>query len=173
MHTEAWQWVESIAGRIDPAGRVMDQGGRNVNGSIRPLFRGVTDWVSVDMSDGPGVDVVADCGDYVHPEPRDIVVCTELLEHTPRGPDVVRCAYESLVDGGHYILTTAAPGRPPHGAHGSPWLEPGEHYRNIEPGELSRWLYDAGFQHVVLDLTRPPSSIDVRIWARKPFADAP
>ena len=146
----------------------MDQGGQNVNGNIRELFQGVTEWTSVDLYDGEGVDVVADCGDYVHPEPCDLVVTTELLEHTPRGPDIIKRAYESLRSGGHYVITTAAPGRPVHNATGGPELAPGEHYANISYNELHQWLTDAGFHYIVISTLGEPNSVDIRAWAMKP-----
>jgi predicted SAM-dependent methyltransferase len=168
MHAEAWSWVATIASYIDPAGRVMDQGGQNVNGNIRPLFKGVTEWIAVDIADTEGVDVVADCGDYTHPEPCDIVVTTELFEHTPRGPEIVRRAYESLRSGGDYIITTAAPGRPVHNHMVGPDLFPGEHYANISHQELDGWLRAAGFHYIIIDTRGEPWSIDIRAWAKKP-----
>ena len=61
MHPEAMQWVAEHATKVGSPVRVMDQGGQNVNGSIRELFPTATDWTSVDMFNGEGVDVVADC----------------------------------------------------------------------------------------------------------------
>ena len=168
MHAEAWGWVEYVAREIGPAARVMDQGGQDVNGDIRTLFQGVDEWISVDLCGGPSVTMIADCGDYVHPEPCDVVVATELLEHTPRGSDIVKCAYESLRSNGNYIITTAAPGRFPHNAQGRPELDPGEYYRNISFEELNRWLTVAGFTHIVINYIGPPFSPDIRAWARKP-----
>jgi len=168
MHQQAWDWVQHIAAQLNPAGRVMDQGGQNVNGDIRPLFRGVTEWISVDLAATPGVTVVADAGDYTHPEPCDIVVSTELLEHTPRGYDIIKRAYESLKPGGHYIITTAAPGRPEHSATGEPYLKDGEHYANISYDELNNWLTFAGFHAIIIDTRGRPFHIDIRAWARKP-----
>ena len=168
MHDQAWGWVAQVAQEIGPAGRVMDQGGQDVNGDIRPLFQGVTEWISVDLADTPGVTIVADCGDYTHPELCDVVVTTELLEHTPRGQDIIGHAYESLKPGGHYIVTTAAPGRPVHNATGGPELAEGEHYRNISYDELNGWLERAGFTHIIISTIGAPFHIDIRAWARKP-----
>lgn len=143
----------------------MDQGGQNVNGSIRDLFPTVTDWTAVDMHPGRGVDLVTDCGDYVHHD-CDLVVSTELLEHTPRGADIVKRAFESLKPGGYYIITTAAPGRAPHSAQGLPALPAGEYYGNIPPETLHGWLEEAGFVDIVV--TFEPRSFDTRSFARRP-----
>ena len=167
MHPQAWQWVAHHATKVGAPDRVMDQGGQNVNGSIRVLFPTVTDWTAVDMMPGAGVDLVADCGDYVHPD-CDLVVSTELLEHTPRGADFLARDFESLKPCGHYIDTTAAPGRAPHSALGEHTVPPGEHYANIPPGQLRDWLEDAGFVDIVID--EEIVNHDTRAWARRPGA---
>jgi Glycosyl transferase family 2 len=166
VHPQAWSWVEKYAAKVGSPVRVMDQGGQNVNGSIRELFPTATDWTAVDTHNGLGVDLVADCGDYVHPG-CDLVTSTELLEHTPRGADIVKRAFESLKPGGYYIVTTAAPGREPHGAFGTVEVPPDQHYANIAPEQLHGWLKDAGFVDIVVDHETTELD-DVRAWARRP-----
>ena len=170
MHSEAMQWVAQVASRIGPQKVVLDQGGRDVNGGIRHLFAGVEDWIAVDLTEGEGVTVVADCAEYAHPSPCDVVVSTELLEHTARGPEIVKNAFESLVPGGHYIITCAAPGRFAHGAWGDPAPAEGEYYQNVEPTDLLAWLKSAGFIDIVIDRRTSPFPDDLRAWARKPGA---
>jgi len=165
MHPEAWKWVADHVAKVGSPQRVMDQGGQNVNGNIRDLFPDVTDWTAVDLYPGAGVDVVADCGDYVHPD-CDMVISTELLEHTPRGPDIVKRAFDSLKPGGHYVITTAAYGRAPHSAQGLAAIPAGEYYGNISPLDLQDWLKNAGFVDIVLNVET--STHDVRAWARRP-----
>jgi hypothetical protein len=67
---------------------------------------------------------------------------------------------------GVLIVTTAAPGRPPHSAvDGEFRLLDGEHYANIRPAELERVLAGAGWADVVVDVQ--PSPADVRAVAAK------
>lgn len=169
MHAEAFAWVEQVSKRIGAPKRVMNQGGRDINGGIRQLFPSAREWIAVDATEGDGVTVVADSAEYVHPD-CDAVVSTELLEHTPLGAEIVLRAADSLRPGGHYIVTCAAPGRFAHGASGDPAPGPDEHYQNIEPADLKRWLQDAGFTDIVIDRRTSPYPEDVRAWAKKPGA---
>jgi SAM-dependent methyltransferase len=129
-----------------PGVRVLDLGGRDVNGTPRRLFRKAAAYVSVDLRDGPGVDIVADAADLHLRERFDVVVSTELLEHTPRGEAIVAAAHRHLTPGGTFLATMAGPGREPHGASGEPRLPRGEYYGNVDPEALEGWIRAAGFQ---------------------------
>jgi SAM-dependent methyltransferase len=148
MHQEAMQYVSSQVRRRHlnlPGVRVLDLGGRNVNGTPRRLFHRAAAYVAVDIKDGPGVDIVADAADLNLRERFHVVVSTELLEHTPRGAAIVAAAARHLVPGGTFLATMAGPGRAPHGASGEIKPPRGEFYRNVEPEALHGWLRDAGF----------------------------
>ncbi len=163
MHPEAMQYVADVVDELELDGDVLDLGGRYINGSTRDLFPEGHRYIVVDIVADPSVDVVADAGDLDLGETFDIVLSTELLEHTPRGADIVKSAYRHLRDGGVFVATMAGPGRPPHGAAGSPWPLEGEWYKNIPPAELTEWLLDAGFSDVKVD----QAATDVRCWARR------
>lgn len=153
MHDAVLDWV----GRWSAGARiVIDLGGRDVNGTCRPLFPDAQ-YAAVDIVDGPGVDIVADIrawrSDW-HPlgalgdsEPfADVVLCTEVFEHLDGWQDVCVTAFEELKPGGRFIVTCAGPGRPPHsGRDAVPTPEPDEHYANISPEELTKALEAAGF----------------------------
>lgn len=152
MHDAARQFVARFA--TERAVTVLECGARDVNGSVRNLFP-AADWFGVDIGPGPGVDEVADFADYVHPHPVDIVVSTEVLEHTPRWREILRAASRNLRPGGRLIVTAAGPGRVPHSAvDGGPVGD--EHYENIDPDELSselaRWFSVSEVQHVGTDV---------------------
>lgn len=167
MHPQAEQWIEFVANelRLNKAktSQIMDQGGRNVNGSISKYFPG-SEWLAVDISDGPGVNVVADSAVYTYPG-CDVVVCTEVFEHTPKVREIIERAYESLLFGGSYIITTAGLQRPPHGQHGDPSPALGEYYQNINPYWLLEQFSEVGFNRIIMDVRDNPS--DVRVWATK------
>lgn len=149
MHPEARAFVAAHAPRpgLDELGSVLEIGGQVMNGTIRDLFDGA-DYLSLDIVDGPGVDIVADAATWrpLDPDRRfDVVVCCEVLEHTPDWRAIIQTAHDVLAPRGRLILTCAGPGRPPHSGRG-PWaLEDGEWYRNIAPEELEGALRLTGF----------------------------
>jgi SAM-dependent methyltransferase len=164
MHAEAFDYVSRHATN-EPL-TVLDLGGRNVNGTVRPLFPAAA-WTCLDITPGEGVDIVADAATW-QPNGRsfDLVMSTELFEHTSSWPAVCATAYRSLKPGGRFIVTTAAPGRPAHsGIDGGP-LRSGEWYANIDPGVLRVALVAAGFVAVEIDVQ--PVACDVRAVAAKP-----
>jgi len=164
MHPQAFDWVAEHA-TTDPIA-VLDLGGRDINGSVRSLFPAADPYVSVDIADGPGVDVVADAATWTPDREYDMVVCCETFEHTPDWPQITATAHKALRDGGWLILTMAGPGRPEHsGIDGEFRLHPGEHYANIKPDILRRVLNDCGFRRIIVDQQFNPS--DVRVVAVK------
>jgi SAM-dependent methyltransferase len=148
MHKEAMDYMSSQVRRRHlntPGVRVLDLGGRNVNGTPRRLFHRAAAYIAVDLRDGPGVDIVADAADLYLKDRFDVVVSTELLEHTPKGAAIVAAAHRHLEPGGTFLATMAGPGRAPHGASGEIKPPRGEYYRNVEPEALHGWLEAAGF----------------------------
>jgi SAM-dependent methyltransferase len=139
VHLEAASYVALTAHRLGPFDSVLELGGLNINGSVRPYFPGAR-YVSVDIVPGPGVDVVADATTY-RPEDRfDAVVCAEVLEHVPDPDGFVATAWGSLRPGGLFILTAACPPRAPHSAVDGGPLRAGEYYKNVEQASLAAWL---------------------------------
>lgn len=136
MHQAAREFV-SLHASTDHL-LALECGARDVNGTVRDLFPNTT-WVGVDIADGPGVNVVADFADYTHDRKVDLIVSTEVLEHTPRWRDIIQAAARNLRPAGRFIVTAAGPGRAPHSAvDGGPVGV--EHYENIDPDDLGREL---------------------------------
>lgn len=143
MHIEARSGLDRMltTAAIDrgAAWRVLDLGGRDINGGIRDLLP-KAEWTGMDLVPGPGVDLVHDA---TQPWPEsfpvfDIVVCTEVLEHVQDWRMVVAAAYAALDPSGPQavFVTCASDGRRPHGASGDMWPAPGEWYANVSPEEL-------------------------------------
>lgn len=165
MHQQAYEWVDRHADA--DAARVLDIGGRNINGTIRDRFSGATEYVVLDIIEDAGVDIVADAATWRTDARFDAVVCAEVFEHTPVWREICETAFDVLEPGGQFIATMAGPGRAPHSAmDGSPELRPGEHYGNVEPDVLSDVLSDLGFADIDVDQLGD----DVRCTAVKPEA---
>lgn len=162
MHPEAWQWVTDNA--TSDHVTVLDLGGRNVNGSIRDLFPNAT-WTALDIVADHGVDIVADAADWVPDREYDVVVSTEVFEHTPLWPQILTTAHKACRVGGRLILTMAGPGRAPHSGFDGGMLQPGEYYGNVQPDQLQRVLESVGFHSVHIDQNWV--SCDVRATAKK------
>lgn len=148
MHPDAYDYVARVAAGAGPFGSVLDIGGRDINGTVRPLFAAA--YTCVDLHPGPAVDIVGDVVDVDLPGPFDAVVCCEVLEHAPDPGGIVAAARRLLAPGGMLILTMAMPPRYPHSGIDGGALHPDEHYRNIEPAELEGWL--AGLTRVAVEV---------------------
>ena len=154
MHVQAFAWIARFA--TDEPLAVVDIGGRDINGSPRRLFPNAR-YTTVDLYDGPGVDQVGDCRDWAPPEPVDLVIVAEVLEHAPDPAGVVAAAVGYLASGGRLVLTCAGPGRAAHSGHDGGAVRDGEHYANIDPAALLGWL--AGLDE--LAVTYEPGPCDV------------
>jgi hypothetical protein len=147
MHEACSEWVASAAGRhVGSLGRVIELGGRNVNGSNRVHFPPERfEYVSVDRLDGPEVDVIADAVEWRPETPGTVVVCTNVLEHEPRWRELVTTAYECLAPGGVFIVTTVTDPFPPHSGIDGCEVRAGEYYAGVSLDDLLGALRDAGF----------------------------
>jgi len=163
MHPEAFAWVKrhSTEGLV----AVLDIGGRDINGSPRSLFPNAVTYRVLDIADGENVNIVADAATWVPDREYDVVVCTEVFEHTPVWRQICATAYKATKPAGRFIATMAGPGRPAHSAvDGGPRLHPGEHYGNIDPNVLHVALKECGWQDIVVE----QAGLDVRAVAAKP-----
>jgi SAM-dependent methyltransferase len=170
MHPEA---RDGLARQLKASGldlsapwRVLDLGGRDINGSVRDLLPAAK-WTGLDIAAGPGVNLVHDA---TLPWPGgfdrfDLVVCTEVLEHVERWAAVLRTASQALEPDGPEALfvTCASTGRRPHGASGEMDPPPGEWYANVPPGGLEARLLDV-FDRVAVEYRANPG--DAYAWAQ-------
>lgn len=174
MHPEARNAVRSMIkemGVFDlyAPPRILDLGGRDINGGIRDLFPDDSIWMGVDIEPGPGVDLVRDCT-RPWPDMNDlfnVVVCTEVLEHVEKWRDLVRTCSQALAPNGILLLTCASEGRRPHGASGAMWPADGEWYQNVSPEDLAEHLGDL-FRYSAVRYNPNPG--DAYAWAYAPKA---
>lgn len=120
-HPEQEQYVRSVSETYPEffAGkRVLEIGSRNVNGTVRRFFKDC-DYVGIDCTPGPCVDVVCLAHEYDSDEPFDVVVSCEAFEHDPYLPKTVENAMRLLRPGGLFVGTWASPTRKEHGTRRS------------------------------------------------------
>lgn len=124
---------------INPDMKILEIGSRNVNGTCRDLFNS-QNYIGLDLSEGPGVDIICHAKDYVCPAGSfDVVVSCEALEHDSAWQETLMAAYRLLAPGGILIITCAGPARAEHGTRRTtPKDSPAtlDHYKNISPSEL-------------------------------------
>lgn len=158
MHPEARAWIAANACR---ALTVIEIGGRNVNGTVRDLFPG-SHYTAIDRVPGSGVDVVADGATWKPPKQVDVVVCCEVLEHTPTAEQIVANARQMLKPGGLLLLTAATDGRAHHSATDGGPLRDGEFYRNVSREMLAGWL--AKYARHQIEVDRDRGDIYAAAW---------
>ena len=161
MHAEAMQWVTRYSSGQPTT--VLDIGGRFINGTPQIVFP-FAGYTVVDIRDGDNVDVVADAATWTPDREYDLIISTEVFEHTDAWPQICATAHKACRPGGSFIVTTAGPGRALHsGVDGGPRLHPGETYANIEPEHLRRVLEETGWTRIVVD----HAGFDVRAHATR------
>lgn len=163
MHSDVLGWVDYVLTRTEAIfnGDVLEMGSRDWNGNPRHLLPGAR-YIGVDLQDGPGVDLVADCADlsrFFLVGTFDVVLCLEVLEHSDKKVEILAEMFRLLRRGGIGILTAGAPGRPEHDG-GT------DFYENVDPvwlvallAKRKAWGVEVGPNEV-----RTP---DVRAWFRK------
>lgn len=174
MHHEAYEgFARQLAAtgwKPRPGAIGLDVGGADVNGSVRDQLKGVH-WIGLDIAPAPGVQIVADAATWRLADgvpgsalPTadcfdgfDVVIATELYEHTASWREIIQTMALALRKGGPEILiaTCASTGRAPHGARGEYGVPAGEYYGNVDRDELHAELYKY-FETVVTEYNPNP-----------------
>ncbi|HWB37489.1 MAG TPA: methyltransferase domain-containing protein [Rugosimonospora sp.] len=166
MHAEVLEYVSRFATEEPVA--VLDIGGRDVNGTSRHLFPRAEPYVVLDLRPDDNVDIVADAATWVPNRLYDIVICTEVFEHTADWPAIAVTAFHALRAGGRFVVTCAGPGRAPHSAIEATALQPGEYYENVSRDDLAERLRTVGFGFVAVER----ANLDTRGTAIKERPDS-
>lgn len=110
--------------------RVLEVGSYNVNGSLRSHVQSMkpAQYLGIDLQNGPGVDYAVDfCAmtpqrvKDLWPEPFDLVISTEMLEHAEDWRAAINNMKSVLKPGGWLLLTTRGVGFPRHGYPSDYW----------------------------------------------------
>ena len=82
MHSSVLAFVERATRDLPADIRVLDIGALDVNGSARGLFPNATQYLGIDLEEGPGVNVPLDAHDLSGlPVGFDLILCLEMMEH--------------------------------------------------------------------------------------------
>jgi SAM-dependent methyltransferase len=155
MHSEAFAFAaQTLAGLNLPTIRALEIGARDFNGSVRVIVNTLQpEWyVGIDTAPGPGVDAIGDGSDYQPAATPNLVICTEVLEHTPHARDVVRQIGRVLEPGGFALITCATDPRAPHSAVDGNAVRHGEYYANVGPMALMDWLAQARLEPLTFEV---------------------
>jgi SAM-dependent methyltransferase len=156
---------------------VFEIGSADINGSVRSYFQS-SDYVGVDLTPGPGVDVVGQGEDVRLNREFDIAVSTECLEHNPKYFETFENMVRHVRPGGLVLFTCATTGRPEHGTERSdPGDSPGtmvkgwNYYKNIESEDLNGFPFDSVFESHRFYVNRISSDLYF-VGLKKPFDGA-
>lgn len=141
-HPEQLGFFTAVASRnasLLRSARVVEIGSYDVNGSVRKIFGSASNYVGVDLEDGPGVDVIGFGHELTFPDGEfDAAVSGECFEHDPHWSDTFANMIRMTRAGGLVAFTCASRGRPEHGTRRSdPHESPGtqavglDYYRNL------------------------------------------
>jgi SAM-dependent methyltransferase len=100
-----------------PAGRVLEVGSRDINGSPREVFGDSQLYLGIDAVQGKGVDIAVDAELFLEFSLwpwADTVVCCEVLEHVVRPWNLVEGMRRQLKPGGWLWISTPTYGFPLH-----------------------------------------------------------
>jgi SAM-dependent methyltransferase len=130
---------------------IIEIGSYDVNeggGGIRGVFSNAQRYIGVDLTEGPGVDVVASGHEVDFPDNEfDIAISSECFEHNPYWAETFVNMWRMTKPGGLVIVTVASTGRVEHGtSRTDPKLSPGtsavkwDYYRNLAEKDFTQKL---------------------------------
>lgn len=140
-HPEQLQFVKSIlVSTADqfPIKKIIEIGSYDVNGTVRNLFP-MTEYLGVDLVEGPGVDLVCEGGKVdLESNVFDLSISCECFEHNPLWIDTFSNMHRLTKEGALVLITVATAGREEHGTtRTSPIHSPGtqslkwDYYKNL------------------------------------------
>lgn len=149
---------------------VIEMGSLNINGTVRDFYENTTNYVGVDLDEGPGVDLVAQ-GQEVDYEDNsfDVAVSAECFEHNPYWLETFINMHR--IAKSFVIFTCAGEGRPEHGTTrttpgNSPFTLNWDYYQNLTENHFKSRLYleDMFFEY---KFSYNPRSQDLYFWGIK------
>lgn len=135
--------------------RIIEIGSYDVNGTVRTIFTGAAEYVGVDLTPGPGVDLVGFGHEVDHATASyDVAISGECFEHDPFWIRTLSNMVRLTRPGGLVAFTCASRGRVEHGtrragAHYSPGTQSAgiDYYRNVHLEDLQNLPLDQWFSN--------------------------
>jgi SAM-dependent methyltransferase len=179
-HPEQLQFVKSvIASTADQfqIKKIIEIGSYDVNGTIRNFFPR-TEYLGVDLVEGPGVDLVCEGGKVDHDgNTFDLSISCECFEHNPLWADTFSNMYRLTKEGGLVLITVATAGREEHGTtRASPIHSPGtqslkwDYYKNLIEQDFHN-LFDMSKMFQYYLFIRNDLSRDLYFFGIKKYSD--
>ncbi len=115
---------------------VLEVGSLDVNGNIRNLFNFCSNYVGIDLEEGPNVDMVADGAniDKLNKE-FDVIISCECFEHAKNWKIIFEKMCQVSKPNSFIVISVASTGRIEHGTERSGnWQSPGnkdDYYLNL------------------------------------------
>jgi hypothetical protein len=165
-HPEQTKFVQLVrdlnAGAISSS-RILEVGSFDVYGTFRSMFATAGAYIGIDLSAGPGVDLVISAHDMVGNQGLggefDFVISCEALEHDPDWRLTITNSLAVLATPGMLVVTCASTGRPEHGTtRTNPEESPGtqslgwDHYANV------------GIEEFIAHVRSVDSTVRVHAW---------
>jgi SAM-dependent methyltransferase len=118
-HAEQLGFFEAVADAnkaLIGGGSVLEIGSYDVNGSVRPMFASASRYVGVDLTEGPGVDLVGFGHEIDHPDGTyDLTLSGECFEHDQHWRETFENMARMTRPGGLVAFSCASRGRVEHG----------------------------------------------------------
>ena len=131
MHQGNREWLTHAQTRFGQWSSILELGSLDINGTARSILRGDL-YIGVDRVAGPGVDVVCDAEHTQFDLDRqfDCLLCTSVLEHTPRWREILTHNLQWLRYDGVLLLSWGAEGNQHHAPE--PW-------KPVPVGDVLEW----------------------------------
>ena len=158
MHTSAYKNTEKFYKKYCVENietkKIIDVGSYSVNGSVRPIFE-KGQYIGVDMSEGPNVDIVANANNLPFNDNEiDIVVSISCFEHDDMFWVTFLEMCRVLKVGGHIYINAPSNG-PYHGHPGDNWRFYKDSWKSLEKwGKLNGYNIELLESYIDTELSK-------------------
>ena len=112
MHDSAMWWATQFLKNYSIAGKILEVGSCNVNGGLRDICPEGSEWVGVDLEEGPGVDIVLTDPHKLPFEDNsfDVILSSSVFEHTEFFWELFKEKCRCVKPGGYIYINAPSSG---------------------------------------------------------------